>query len=131
MIEKKSGGRAKSMARPVASGGSKKYDCDIDGPILVTAAHSTKIIRGKGIKGKRVRRHLREKWVSNIAIGLANRLSALAKDDPEMTYKFRNYGSFFIWNKDKPYNEVDMDPNYLTKSMFTKSCFHLGLEKWL
>lgn len=41
--------------KPTNSAGTKpkaqKYDCDISGPILVTAAHSTKIMRGKGIKG--------------------------------------------------------------------------------
>jgi hypothetical protein len=78
-----------------------------------------------------VRIHLREKWVSNLSIALANRFSVLAKADEEMTPKCKNFSGFFIWNKAKPYDVADIDPNYMIRSMFPKSPFHASLHKWL
>jgi len=56
----------------------EKFECDLDGPILITAAHSARLLWGRGLKGEWERIHLREKWVSNISIGLANCLSLIA-----------------------------------------------------
>ena len=77
--QESAGSRAKSMLRPVGTASKPKpltpktdskisnhglkYECMIQGPILVTAAHSTKLVRGIDSE-ESTRIHLREHWVS-------------------------------------------------------------------
>ena len=73
------------------------------GPILFTAPHSTKIVRGGSEIGDKPRIHYREKYASALALKLALGIEKYTKKK----------GSFCIWNKEKKFCDTDLDPNYL------------------
>ena len=91
-----------------------KYLCSINGPILYTAPHSGKLNRGGALYGEKKRIHLREKYVSVLAMRFAF--------DSMLYLKSKNFpngqlGSFCIWSTEHKLNEVDVDPNYLQQSL--------------
>lgn len=81
----------------------KRYLCYINGPILFTAPHSKKLMRGGPEYGENKRVHLREIYTSYLACQMAN-----------LTGK----NSFCVWGKSASINEEEMDPNYLLPKMF-------------
>jgi hypothetical protein len=127
------------MAQPKAkvSTHGLKYECMVQGPIFLTAAHSAMLLRGVGIEGARKRIHLREKWVSYIVLRLAYYLSKIhcekkkAKAKSQKAYSGNSIASFMVWSKDKKYDTEDLDPNYLTEELYPYSDFHIALRKWL
>lgn len=128
--------RGEGLNKPIMSTHGFKYECMIQGPIMLTAPHSTKILRGRGIKGEKERVHKKESWVNYIAIRLAYYLTKLhnaKKKDLDYGSIIKNpkIASFMIWNKTKKYNDNDVDPNFLTKELFPKSLFYQAIRYWL
>jgi len=87
----------------------------IGGPILLTAPHGLKLSRPR-------RKHLREKYTSEIVLLLAKAIGKLTGKT----------ASFCVWNyktarKADPHN---LDPNYLFQSEWQNSPFHTALLKF-
>eukprot|EP00002_Diphylleia_rotans_P001219 TRINITY_DN10684_c0_g1_i1.p1 TRINITY_DN10684_c0_g1~~TRINITY_DN10684_c0_g1_i1.p1 ORF type:complete len:521 (-),score=88.29 TRINITY_DN10684_c0_g1_i1:234-1796(-) len=91
------------------------------GPILITAPHSLRLIRG-GQNGERRRIHRRERWVSEIVVKLASALQNACGLCP----------GFMIWNlfTARTAHRENLDPNYLTKSQLSQSPWHEILIKF-
>jgi len=113
----------------------------IQGPIFITAAHSTKLQRLGLYSGDKNRIHLREEWVAYLAIRLAYHLSKIHSEKKKEEAKEESKGSnlvaaeklasFMVWSKDKPFNKDDIDPNYINAKLYPQSHFYQGLRKWI
>lgn len=101
------------------SQGNDPQVVSICGPILFTAAHGLKVLRG-GVGGERQRTHLREEFVSELALKLAHYV--------QQRHPFQ--GSFVVWNAKTAVKEApsNLDPNYLLSSQFAKSPWHQALK---
>jgi len=69
MALKKDGSVRKTILTP--------YLVSLRGPILLSAAHSTKIMRGGKLTKTKERTHLREQWVSTIVLKVALEIERL------------------------------------------------------
>ena len=88
------------------------------GPILLSAPHSARILRGGTHTKTKERIHLREQWASTLAIKLAVEIEKL-QTQVDGTKVVR--ASVLVWNKDKKYDKSTLDPNYLVRSQFKDS----------
>ena len=110
----------------VNTGIKTQYVACFRGPILFSAPHSSRIMRGGTHTKTKERLHLREQWVSTLALKLAIALEEMQKtgaDSPSESAKAIR-GSVLFWNKDKKFDKYTLDPNYLVKAQFRDSCFH-------
>ena len=119
--------RAKSMKAPelarkntmdINSGIKTPYVACFRGPILLSAPHSSRIMRGGTHTKTKERLHLREQWVSTLALKLIIAIEELQKsgsDSPTEQIKAVR-GSVLFWNKDKKFDKYTLDPNYLVKA---------------
>ena len=66
------------------------------------------------------RLHLREQWVSTLALKLAIAIEEIQKEDADSPKTEQSYkairASFLFWNKDKKFDKYTLDPNYLVKA---------------
>ena len=51
---------------PILKRGGLDYICCLEGPVLITAPHSIKIVRGGGETQERTRNHKRERWTAEM-----------------------------------------------------------------
>ena len=108
-----------SRRRAAPATGWEPYVVHISGPILVTAPHGLKIFRGGRAHDERLRVHKRERYSTEIALLMAQRLGPLA--------------SFIVWNCKTavPKDKANRDPNYLLESQFADCVWHQALEKFV
>ena len=59
---------------PILKKGGLDYICSLGGPVLITAPHSIKIVRGGGETQERTRNHKRERWTAEISMIVVPRL---------------------------------------------------------
>lgn len=88
------------------------YLAHINGPILFTAPHSTRLYRGGVEYNEKQRIHPREAYTAELAVRWASKIE----------------GSFCVWSKSTILSYKNLDPNYLKKSKFEKSPFHQSLH---
>jgi len=104
------------------------YIASFRGPILLTAPHSSRVMRGGVLTKTKERIHLREHWVSTLALRLALEIERRAPPSKE-SQPLR--ASFMIWHKGKKFSKTDLDPNYLVKAQFGNSYFHQAIHKFV
>lgn len=90
----------------------KDYLAYINGPILFTAPHSTRLYRGGEEYNEKQRVHHSEAFTAALAIRWASKID----------------GSFCVWSKSAKLSTKNLDPNYLKKCKFEKSPFHQSLQ---
>ena len=121
-------GKAKAKAIPTPSPGLgdvilKKGGvdtiCCLGGPILLSAPHSMKLMRGGGDTGEKSRMHKRERYTAEIAMIVAKELHLAGTP-----------ASVLVWNRICGPGRDRMDPNYLLRSQFSKSKWHKALHHW-
>ncbi|XP_067677056.1 uncharacterized protein [Haliotis asinina] len=97
------------------------YIFELGGPLLLTAPHGIALWRG-GWDGVKKEKHIDEVWVSEIVLKLAKRMSTV----------FGVPASFMVWNvpRTRPYDERNLDPNFLPKELFGLSPWHQALESF-
>ncbi|XP_046547011.1 uncharacterized protein LOC124257046 [Haliotis rubra] len=97
------------------------YIFELGGPLLLTAPHGIALWRG-GWVGFKKEKHLDEVLVSEIVLKLAKRMSTV----------FGVPASFMVWNvpRTRPYDERNLDPNFLPKELFGLSPWHQALESF-
>ena len=84
----------------------------INGPILFTAPHSSKLYRGGKDYNRKETIHLREQFTSTLAIRWASQTE----------------GSFCVWSRENKLNRNDVDPNYMQDGKKADSPFHQSLH---
>jgi len=84
----------------------------INGPILFTAPHSTRIYRGGSEYKEKLRVHPKEEYTASLAVRWASKIK----------------GSFCVWSKSTELSKKNLDPNYLQMKNFGKSPFHQSLQ---
>lgn len=120
----------------------ESYVCSLGAPLLFTAPHGLKLIKGVG-PSQSARNHARERYTSEIVLKLsaklAERRAAQAAGMPSSSSPENMDGapsqqlaSFMVWNYktaavDDPRN---MDPNYLTRRTAVHSPWHSCLHAW-
>ena len=117
----------------VNSGIKTQYVACFRGPILLSAPHSSRIMRGGTHTKTKERLHLREQWVSTLTLKLAIAIEELQKaelESPKESAKAIR-ASVLFWNKDKKFDKYTLDPNYLVKAQFRDSNFHQSLHRFI
>ncbi|CAK9004677.1 Uncharacterized protein CT_035 [Durusdinium trenchii] len=119
----KAGAKAKASAlhppAPILQRGGLDFVCCLGGPILITAPHSMKIVRGGGGTLERTRNHKQERWTAEISMLVAREL-----------YLAGLPASVMVWNRIAGPGRGRLDPNYLLRSQFNLSPWHRALHKW-
>lgn len=108
-----------SIDGPLLRRGGADYVCWLGGPILLTAPHSMKIMRGGGETGERMRAHKRERWTAEMALVLARQLHTRGVP-----------ASVMFWNRIAGPGSGRKDPNYLLPSQYPTSSWHCALHRW-
>eukprot|EP00455_Lapot_gusevi_P049562 TRINITY_DN7045_c0_g2_i3.p1 TRINITY_DN7045_c0_g2~~TRINITY_DN7045_c0_g2_i3.p1 ORF type:complete len:466 (-),score=123.88 TRINITY_DN7045_c0_g2_i3:101-1417(-) len=112
----------KEVKADLATIASCPYFQQLEGPILFTAPHGTKLWRGDGIEEKK-RLHKAERWSTDLALRLADAVKALMATP----------ASYMVWNPRLIGGKADsshLDPNYLSRSQFASSPWHNFLVVW-
>ncbi|CAE7706757.1 unnamed protein product, partial [Symbiodinium necroappetens] len=91
----------------------------LGGPVLITAPHSIKILRGGGDTQERTRNHKRERWTAEISMIVARELCRAGLP-----------ASVMVWNRAAGPGHGRLDPNYLLASQFRLSPWHRALHRW-
>ena len=104
---------------PILKRGGLDFLCCLRGPILITAPHSIKIVRGGGDTLERTRNHKRERWTAEISMLVAKELHLAGLP-----------ASVMVWNRIAGPGKGRLDPNYLLRSQFHLSPWHRALHKW-
>ena len=95
---------------------NKNSDCDevyvasLNGPILLTAPHSSTLKRE--VNGE-FKTHLRERFTSTIVLMIAEAMKDLGQPN-----------SYVVWDKKNARVAEWLDPNYLRADQQDRSCFH-------
>lgn len=117
-------GKAKAAPAPrpgaaLLTRGGLEYVCALSGPVLLTAPHSIKLVRGGGDTGEATRNHKRERWTAEAVLTVAQGLHRAGLP-----------ASVMFWNPVAGPARGRMDPNYLTASQFRSSPWHRALHRW-
>lgn len=96
------------------------YVCWLRGPILLTAPHSLKLVRGGGADSEFTRNHKRERWTAEIAVAVAREL-----------HRSGTPAGMVIWNRTVKPERGRLDPNYLVASRFPDCPWHRSLHRWM
>lgn len=93
------------VAPTILQKGAMDLVCYLGGPVLITAPHSMRLMRGGG--KERSRLHKRERYTAEITLTVARELALLGLP-----------ASLMVWNRIAGPGKGRLDPNYLLRSQF-------------